>query len=564
MQPGRPQGGGTPKLAQIEQVGMPRLFFALLHQRFTGTLSLEQPSPEGVRTVWLAGGMPLFTDWLSPNDVLGQVLVELRAISEDELTEALGLMATQGGLLGAILKQRGTLDDTALAEGLRRQCLRKLVGTFALRSGEVTVVSGEFVGADALGRVNVLELVLAGVSASYDEARIEGELGAAYRGPVIATQALPKYRPHFRFRNTDEPVVDALAIGGTIADIAARSGVSTKRVAQLAYVLWACQMLRVGASVSDPASAPPRRPTPAPPPSALVPTPVPAPTPARRPTPARTPTPVPAAPEPTVAAASTEPTAAEFAAELVEFERKLAASVDAFELLGVSLDAGKREARRAFSDLSRRFHPDSLAARNLGHLRERVSKVFAALSEAQMVLSDPDQRELLKQSIERGDKPGSGDDPAAIARAAFESEMIAKDADKLLRAARFDRALEHYQRALALTPNEHDIVAAVSWCEYNMSPRDRAAAELADAKLAAVLAEAPNIARAHYFRGLVLKDLGLIDAAIGALTRAVEIDPRMIDAERHARALKAQRQAQAAKPDKERGPFGIRGIFGKR
>ncbi|NJK32299.1 MAG: hypothetical protein HC927_07745 [Deltaproteobacteria bacterium] len=58
-----PSAGGMP---------MPRLFFALLRQRFTGTMTLEQTgAAPGRRTVWFRGGLPVFTDWFSEPDLLG-------------------------------------------------------------------------------------------------------------------------------------------------------------------------------------------------------------------------------------------------------------------------------------------------------------------------------------------------------------------------------------------------------------------------------------------------------------------------------------------------------------
>ncbi|MBX7084374.1 MAG: tetratricopeptide repeat protein, partial [Nannocystaceae bacterium] len=285
-----------------------------------------------------------------------------------------------------------------------------------------------------------------------------------------------------------------------------------------------------------------------------------------RPVPA-SPAPAPAAPPPPtaeVAASGTGQRPAEvdndtFLRELGELEARLAKGAHAFDLLGVPLDAGKREIRRAFGDLSRKFHPDAMAARGLLDLRERVGNVFAALSEAQVLLNDETKREQLADAIQRGVSPTqAGADATAMARAAFESEMLAREGDKYLKAGRFDRAQEHYQRALALTKDEPDLRAAAAWCDYNLSSKARADAVRAEKILAEVVTEAPLIARAHYFRGLVLKDLGAVDPAIAALTKAAQLDPHLIDAERQARALRlAKPGAAAAAPAAAR-----KGLFG--
>jgi tetratricopeptide (TPR) repeat protein len=251
-----------------------------------------------------------------------------------------------------------------------------------------------------------------------------------------------------------------------------------------------------------------------------------------------------------------EPGDDDFLASLAEMERRIAADAHAFTLLGVELDAGKREVKHAFSELSRRFHPDALQSRGLGHLRDRVSRVFAALSEAQMVLSDPEKRDQLRDAVEHGVTTSSGADATATARVAFESDLLAREGDKLLRGGRIDRALDQFRRALRLTPDEPDLQAAVTWCAYLQSAKARNDGVAAERQLASILKEAPNVARAHYFRGMVLKDLGAIDPAINSFQRAIDLDPRLVDAERHARILRATKQEQA------KSGRGLGGLFG--
>jgi tetratricopeptide (TPR) repeat protein len=557
------------------------MWFALLHQRFTGIVQLDQPEPAGPRTVWLEGGMPVYTDWLSPA-VLGEVLIEAGLLSTDGLAQALTVMAREGGLLGNVLLRLGLVEPSGLTEGLKRQCMRKLVDTFRLRDGEALVTAGGFDAPPGIGKVNVLELLSLGVSAHYDLARVDIEMGAALHGALAATAALPRYVAHFRFRPVDEPVIAALAKPTTLEDLARLPGLTRPRAAQIVYTLWISQMVRVGAAAQavEAASAPPeserrRTPVPGSVDAARAHAGVRRPTPTvdgsrgavRRPTPTFTAADAPAPPRRSTASELPPPAAAEpdddadlgpdaFIAALEVMEKKIAGNAHAFALLGVELDAGKRDVRRAFGQLSRRFHPDALQSRGLGYLRGRVSRVFAALSEAQMLLNDAEARENLKIALDKGLSPTSGADATAMARVAFESDLLAREGDKLLRGNRLDRALEHYERAIHLTPDEPDLQAVVAWCRYGLSQRTRDDAMAAEHAISAIVRDAPNVARAHYFRGLVLKDLGAVDQAIASLSRAVELDPRLIDAERHARALRASKQEAQSKGR------GLGGLFG--
>ncbi len=630
---------------------MPRLLFALLHQRFSGTVRVEQPAPNvGLRTVWFRGGMPVFTDWVEPAEVLGQVLVRHRMITEPQLLQALEAMAQQGGLLGHHLVQLGLLGRQDVLEGLRHQCVRKLAQLFSLSSGQATVtVGGVSDIEDDLLPLNVLGLILAGVGVAYDETRAASEMGPALQAPVRTTGALDRYRPHFRFRPSDEPALAALARGSDLVQMSADAGISQRRSAQLIYTLWACQMLRTGAAAQvepgaaapiptaaadqpvastpgarvaasprtgtprpasptprGPVAASPRRaaptpgapigasstspssptprpaaPMPASPAAASPASPVSASPPSAVPTPSAPVTPAaPVEASPAVAVsretADDQPTSsgsrdedeASFVAELAELEARMAAGAHGFALFGVPLSASKRDIRRAWGELSRKFHPDALQRHDRDHLRDRVNAVFAALSEAQQVLGDAERREQLREAIERGEHETNSDgkDATARAHAVFQSELLAKEADKLLRANKFARALERYREALTYNSEEPDVHAAVTWCVYQLSDKKPQDASLANQRLTAIIADSPRIARAHYFLGFVLIDTESHGGAIDSFRRAAKLDPRLIDAERQARALKARvaREQPAQASSKGGRLSGLKGLFGGR
>jgi len=543
---------GTGTVVDLAQASPPRLLFALLHKRFTGTMDVQQPpsdgQPGGPRRVWFGGGMPVFTNWNSGPDVLGQILLEMRLLDEAALMRGLEQMAREGGLLGQVLTQQGSLSNEQLAEALRHQCGRKMTHVFGLRAGQVSLHTGRH-ELERMAGVNVLELLLAAVGRHYDEARVRAEMGTHLDGQLRTTAAYDRYNEHFRFRPTDAPLLDALQDGTTFPHLSQAGEGGARRAAQLVYVLWAAQMLYTGAAAQTVEA----RDTPAP---------RPAPKPAPRAQPAQ-----PARPEPEPEPAPSGPTSADladFVEKLETFEARISDSTNAFALLGLPLDAGRKDVRANWAILSRRMHPDSLQARGWDHLRERVTDVFAALSEANTLLSNKDARQELAARLARGeDVSASGDaDAVNLARAAFESEVVAKDADRYLRANKFQRALAEFERALELTPDEAEYRAAAIWCEYNLSERGRGDAVRAEKALGTVLAESPNLARGQMWRGHILRDMGSSGAAIICYERAIAADPRLIDAERYLRALKRSTGEHPA-ADGKKGR-GLRGLFGKR
>jgi tetratricopeptide (TPR) repeat protein len=512
---------------------VPRLYFALLRQRFTGTVGLSQRDPAGVRTVWFRGGMPVFTDW----------------VSDDEL---------------------GPSDAATRSEALRDQCMRKLVRGFAAGAvaAEATVTAGEHDkgNGDELSQINVLALLLQGVLAHYDEARVAAEMSAELAGDLVATPALARYERQFGFEPGDAAILAALARGVSMAGLAV-PGVDQSRARKIVYTLWAAQMLRCGddavqaiAKGATAAAAAAELGVTIGNQSAKAPSKV-----ARQAVPTAAPKPEPK-PEPKPVAKPELPAAEPerddgFEAGLASLEAKVASEANAFVLFDLPLDADRKQIRAVWAELSKTYHPDALEGAGRAALRDRVERVFAALSEAYGILSDQQQREQLREALSAaGGSLKAGEDTAAVVRNAFEAELLARDADKLLNASQWARAAELFARAHGLSPKDSDIEAALIYVEFR---RDGGDALPAIGRLAKLLADTPNCARAHYFKGLLELGIGETGSAKQSFAAAHKLNPRNIDAERQLRAIVLrERDASPSKPDPKRS-FGLRGLFKK-
>ncbi len=569
METGTP-GAATAEVVDLTQIGLPRLVFALLRQRFSGLVTLRQPGPEGgERTVWFQGGMPIFTDWVSPPDALGQVLVDTGQLTEVERDRAVQALAPEPAAgatrerFGHYLVRRRLLATAQLRKALRVQCARKLVHCFAVRDGEIRVSPGETgpIDDNTLGaQVNALELIFAGVSAHYDLQRVAAEMGPLFEAPLRLRSSLERYRAHFRFSAADELLLAAFTPSATILEAAARTGQSRTRAAQIAYTLWACQMLKAAEpAAADAADAAPDASSFASPLASTLASPFAS-------TDASTGAQAVAAElgagpvrKVSIGAGAADPTrVAEFTAELERVEAAVAAGAHAFELMGVPLSAGRPQVRAAWHALSRRFHPDALAHHELGHLRERSAAVFASLNEAYQILTDTAQREELAGLLRAGGRPSTGPSAATpTTQAILESEMLVREADRLLRAGNFDRALDRYTKAAALCPGEPELQAAIAWCEYQRSTDKPAMREATQQALHGALARQPRCARAHYYLGLLHLHAGADDAALAAFASALEVEPDMLDARRQVHAIELRRKTPPPDPPRP-------GIFGRR
>lgn len=555
-------------------VSIPRLLFAFLRQRFTGTVEVEQREPAGARTIWVRGGMPVFCDWNSANDRLGDMLVRAGAIEIAGLERALASAAASGRLLGKTLVNLGLIDEATKQSALREQCVAKLVHLFAAdaTTGEAVVTAVEHAKGkdDDLAQINVLGLLLDGIATNYDDARIQAEMGAALGADMVATPALARYEKQFGFAPGDASVLQGLARGVTINRLMV-PGVDPSRALKVVYTLWTSQMLRVGddavQSIAKGATAA----------AAAQQLGVTIGSQSAAPKPKKKPQPKPAArkaPPPKAAAKPPEPKPKpkpepvdEFETQLAALEAKVAAEANAFELFGLEPDAGRKDIRAVWAELSKTFHPDALEGTGRTHLRPRVEPTFAALSEAYGILSNKEERAKLREALELGGTTlKAGEDTAAVVRNAFEAEMLAREADKLLRARQWARALEQYERAHELSPQDTDIEAALYYSRFRAGSGDPALAMTAVGALTKLTDDQPLCARAYYFAGLIQLGLDDTQTAKRNFAKAHKLDPRNVDAERQLRAINLREKGPSGSrsgDDKKSSFGGLRNLFKK-
>lgn len=604
------------KVTDLAQLSFPRLCFHLLRGRFNGLVQLTQPGPSGgARTIWVRGGMPVFTDWHSEDDRLGEILVSRGLIDKGTRDGALAHAQQQGKPLGLTLVGGKILEGAKLSAALRLQCTQKLLHVFALREGQVRLVALDALDlpAEIDGQVNVLQLVLRGVLAHYDEARIRHEMGGKLMADATASKALTRYQNQFGFAKGDVEALRSLLQGTSLSDFGARFGV---RGLQLVFTLWACQMLHLtDAPASRPAGAPRSRPREGslPPPPGIVPpeesgvpppptaqydtssTPPPPPIHSKfesgPPDPTRTPgasrpsgpPPIPSsrpssrpaagssappsasreAPGPSRASApASESERAELVAEIERFEAQIKAEDNAFKLFGLELDAGRKEVRQVWADLSKRLHPDSLEARALTDLRPRVAKVFAAISEAYGTLSNKDSREDLVTLIKAGGSGKKNEDAAKLVKRALEGEMQLREAERHVKAGRYGPALASFRKAAELSVEDPELDAGLIFCEFASGQHGESQARTALEALESLTSDNPNLANGFFYRGMVGVMSGKTGRSVAeCFTKALEINPRLIEAQRQLHALNVKRrQAKETTKPKKKG-FG--GIFGR-
>jgi curved DNA-binding protein CbpA len=500
-----------------------------LDRRLTGSLVVEQATREKHALQFVAGA-PVAAITAAEVALLGELAVERGVIARDRLAPALELARGGGQRLGQVLLGWGVLDEARLDALLREQLARR-VEHLATLPGETQY--GYYDGADFLQRAGrpgtppaPQALVWRVIKRSADEAKVAEVLARVEGLPLRFSADAPL--AGFELEPTEQAVVDVLAAKPQpLAELVGRQLLDAARTRKLVYLFLVLRYFDVGAG-ARPVGAVARA-------SVLPAQPSPLPQPPKSPPP-------PAAPVVAAPPATPVPND-EFRKELRE--RAEGSRDSYYDVLGVPPDAPTSAIAASYFQLAKRWHPDRLPP-EYADVRDLATKLFARMSEAHQVLSDPERRKQYDELVKTGD--GAAEEQEQVQKILRAATNFQK-AQVFLRRNNMAGAEEAARAALADAPEAADHIAMIAWIEASKPNADQEA-PLKELNRAARLEQA-NL-RVRWFRGQVLKRLGKDRQALEDFRFIVEHDPRHVDAQREIRLFEMKR-AQRPKSDPPHG-----------
>lgn len=520
----------------LEATPLGHLLVYGLDRQLTGTLVLEEPT--GPRhAIYFEEGGPSKVKIQDPVLYLGRVLVEQKTITEEAYQRTLAEAIETGRLHGQVLLEQGLLDERGLREGLREQLARQVLWMFSLppatlfgyydRKNFLERWGGEGV------RAKPLALIWRGVR-EYAHAGHLAEVLERFGDQLILLHVDAPIR-RFRFDRREQAIIDVLrAKPQPLHELLGRGLADPAYVRRLVYAMIITRQLETGipgvepigvdeapSSTRIPVASAPRPPT------------VPAPRSPASPDSAHSSSQPPARSVSPVRVES--PELAAFKAEIRD--RVSRGSADYYELLGVEPDAIPSVIQGAFFQLAKKWHPDRLGP-DLGDVRELATKVFARMSEAHQVLSDPSRRKEYDDLRKAGG--GSAEEQEQVQRVLRAATAFQK-AEVLMKRNNTAGALEEARRAVELDPSQADYIALLAWVE---STQLNANLEEILARIEKALRMEPNNTRIRWYRGSILKRLGKNGKAVGDFRFVVENDPRHVDAQREIRLYEMRKAEQ--------------------
>jgi tetratricopeptide (TPR) repeat protein len=506
-------------------------------KKLAGTVEIVSPDHR-VASVLFVAGEPAKAHVSEPVSYLGQVLVELGFIAADVLEHTLAELedariAGSRSLCGEFLQLKGLVHPAGVEAGFREQIARRLryvatmppEATYAFYNGFDGL---QDIGVDSPRGVDPLPMLWTLLSERAPQVHVEAALARVAESSLRLAKTADPAR--LGLGPSECAAIQLLRIRPlTVAEFPRISGLAQDESRLLMYLLLVTKQVDL-ISVS-PSSTPlrpgsarnlPLRGRP------LVPhTPVP---PSRRAVPPQSLAP------PADRTAKRPP--ARLAPALLERWMAIvdrASTIDRadyFAMLDLARDSAPEEAESSYLALALKWHPDRLPP-ELFPVREECSRVFARLSEAHATLTDPERRAGYMQLLAEGS--GSPEMQETIARVVAATEDF-KKAEACFKRNDFVYAEELCRRALAGDATQADYHAMLAWL-ISLKPENQHHEKIVESirMLGKAIAMSERCERAYFWRGMLYKRIGKLDAAYRDFHEAVELNPDNIDAVREMR-----------------------------
>jgi tetratricopeptide (TPR) repeat protein len=323
---------------------------------------------------------------------LGETMVRYSLLSQADLDRALLVVQKEGRRLGPVLREMGIIDTARLEQALGLHIREMLLTTLewdeaicAFKDQELPDLPPE----DLTLRASTGELILEVVRRIASPALIRNGLGDLDR--ALAAVPDPPFRlDHITLTPADGYVlsrIDGATAARTIIEI---TPLPVEEVERSLLGLLCTGVVEYRGPVRRPGPAPVRPAVPAPPREAAPPAPTPRPAPRRE-------------------------VSDDFRRVVEQIHARLEGR-DHFQMLGLPRAATEVEAKQAYSELAKRFHPDLYEGAEPA-LMAKVKDIFSRMTEAHRVLSSPEERERYRAGLApvspKSAPPGPG--PASAA-----------------------------------------------------------------------------------------------------------------------------------------------------
>ena len=443
-----------PERGRLEETPFPRLLLDLQRARFGGTLTLARRRVE--KRFLFHQGVPVFAESNLASESLALQLLDAERLSRKDYERVVAYVSREKCSEGKALLELSLIDARGLFAAVKDQVRLRLLECFGWPEGEFCTDASATPPSDAQAlRSDLIPLIQEGIATHWGAERILADLAPD----------MERY-PH-RSRRGDDLAARLQSDASVKALVAGLDGQRTLwralQAARTPQALAAAWVLRqVGAL--ELADAPHAAGLSAPEIDLVV-------TPGADAAPLRASAAGPreGAPGPASPIGAAPRRATALRSE-IDAKFGLLGRIDHYQLLEQSRSTLPAALKQAYHRAAKTYHPDALARAGLDEesLR-RATRVFAEISSAYAVLSDPERRRGYDVSL-AGDREGIDADRLANAETNYRKGEI------LVRQGNFRGAIDYLRVAVELWPGEAEYQSALGWALFKKTPSEPKAA----------------------------------------------------------------------------------------
>lgn len=502
------------------------LLYALCAQGFSGRIVFADAG----RQYWIEISRGAIVDAFSPDaaDSLAKLAIKTGLATKTQITSFLAARKARPDVGEAdALAEAANLDAAHVQQLRRLQIAQAAARTFSLENASFRCEAAPVAARD--GVITVEWVVFQGLRRYYSKERLLREL-APLSGKTIhlGGRSTEELAP-FAFTHEEDSILQALRTPSTVRELAQSTGSDHQHLLAVIYALWATgNLVQEGESTA---------PEPAVTTTAAAPAPAPAPTPA----------------QPTAPAAegnarikvrrARKTSAAEIEATIRDRLAALDADIDHFALLGVAQGCSSDELQQAYFKLAKSLHPDRVRALGIDIPAEDCQRLFARVNKAFSTLSSPDKRSHYLEVLAAGGELAyrrKQEDAEKKALNILTAEEHFLAGEMALRRNNFAGALEQFEKALTLNPDEGEHHAMYAWARWMSTPDKDSVFEETQAVIERAIKLSPKCIAAHYFLGELAVHKKRHAEALELFEKTLKLSPGHREAQLQLRLLRSR------------------------
>jgi len=338
----------------LKEFSFPKILIYLNRNRKTGTLIIKTPA--FTKKIFLVKGDAIFASSTYEDDRLGEILLKAEKITMEQYDRSVELLKQTGKRQGAILVELGYLAPKDLFWGVKYQVREIIYSIFHLEDAEYDFFEGEIPTQEVITlKMSMGNLIYEGVKKIDNWNRIRNEMPDTDSILKMSSNPTSLFQ-NIELSSQDKEMLSVINGTKTIKELIDNSSTSSFEALKTLYVLWSIDMLEEKDNVVE-------------------------------------------KPDETEETVSLHDILEPFSEEEEAFRKRvdeIYSNLDRLstnELLEINERSDEETIKKNYYKLAKEFHPDRYFSSNDPEIKDKLTTIFDALTQAYTTTKDSQKRE---------------------------------------------------------------------------------------------------------------------------------------------------------------------------